>query len=588
MIAGDERVRVFRLEGKRGALIAVYFPPRGRLHPLGDVLVAPAFGEEMNRCRSMVSMQARELAGMGIGVLVLDPLGTGDSAGEFSDATWAFWKEDLQAGIQWLRHHGNGCRALWGVRLGAIMAAELAVEDPRIEQLLFWQPVVDGKQFFTQFLRIRIAAELEQSGRVASTGELRELAAAGGTVEVSGYRLSGKLAQEIDTLRLPDVKELGRTAVIWCEVLPAADSTVQRANAKVVEAWQQAGVGVQLMRVVGPSFWHVHERAVAPELLVGTTRLMAECARGSSTSMGNAAVSALNGTLDSESVSEYPIVFGCDGDDLIGVLHRSAAEKRRGIVIVVAGGPQYRAGAHRQFVALARVLANRGYPTLRFDLRGMGDSSGEHRGFQQSEADIRSAIDALLAHEPRLESVVLLGECESASGILFYAFRDERVQGAILVNPWVRTDGGRATVILKHYYLQRLASREFWRKVAARQFNLIVALRSFVATIENYVAGRKLRSYTIGEDSDIANLPLPVKTATGLRRFHGPVMILMSGSDYIAREFDEITRTSKAWAGLLNESRVTRKDIAGADHTFSREVWKRQAQDWICDWLETW
>lgn len=146
-------VCTFFLEGPRGSLMAVYYPPEGKAHPLGDVLVAPAFAEEMNRCRSMVSMQAREFARIGIGTLILDPLGTGDSAGDFGEATWAMWREDLQAGARWLRAHGNGCRMLWGIRLGAIMAVELAVADPGIERLLFWQPVVDGKQFFTQFLR---------------------------------------------------------------------------------------------------------------------------------------------------------------------------------------------------------------------------------------------------------------------------------------------------------------------------------------------------------------------------------------------------------------------------------------------------
>ena len=51
-------------------------------------------------------------------------------------------------------------------------------------------------------------------------------------------------------------------------------------------------------------------------------------------------------------------------------------------VIILIGGPQYRAGAHRQFVHLARSLADEGIACLRFDFRGMGDSSGEARTFR--------------------------------------------------------------------------------------------------------------------------------------------------------------------------------------------------------------
>lgn len=576
------------LEGSRGALLAVYYRPVGEGHPLGDVLVVPAFGEEMHRCRSMVSMQARELAKIGIGTLVLDPLGTGDSAGEFGEANWAIWQEDLRAGIRWLRVQGNGCRTLWGIRLGAIMAAELAVEDAGIERLLLWQPVVDGRQFLTQFLRIRIAAEIEQSGGAKSTDSLRNLAATAGSVDVSGYRLNGRLVQDLDNLRLPDSERLAHIEVSWCEVLPAADSNVQRANAKALEEWQQGGVKVKLARVVGPSFWQVHERATVPELLAVTTRFMLTHP-GSSHAIANAVTTPISyGTAIAGGMMERPVIFRCGEDDLIGIVHSCNSEQSRAVIIVVAGGPQYRAGAHRQFVSLARKLADRGYPVLRFDLRGMGDSAGEHLGFQDSGPDIRSAIDALLLCEPKVKTVVLLGECESASGILFYAFRDPRVAGAVLVNPWVRTEGGRAEVVLKHYYFDRLTSPDFWRKIVSGKFNPFVAIGSLATTVKIYLEGQKVRSHMVRDVAEFSNLPLPMKTAEGLRRFHGPVLILMSGNDYIAREFDEAAKSSKAWAGLLNEPRVMRKDIADADHTFSREEWKRQAQDWVCDWLGSW
>ncbi len=592
MNAGGGALRAFLLEGRGGARLALYYAPQGAPHPLGDVLFAPSFGEEMNRCRAMVATQARELARIGIGTLVLDPYGTGDSAGEFSEATWEQWRDDLRAGMAWLRAHGNGCRALWGVRLGALMASELAAADGGIEQLVFWQPVVDGKQFFTQFLRIRIAAELEQNGGIKSTEELRKMAASGQNIEVSGYQVNGQLARELDALKLPEAAGVRAQRVFWSEVLPAADSNVPRANTKVVEAWQAGGLNVTFEKVVGPSFWQVHEREVAPDLIQVTTSYLYGLAQAATT-VANEAVASGEASLAESPVTlatrEYPVLFNCAGDELAGLIHRGKPGAKRGVVIVVAGGPQYRAGAHRQFVSLARKLATRcGYPVLRFDLRGMGDSAGEHRGFQHSDTDIRAAIDALLKHEPGLESVVLLGECESASGILFYAYRDPRAQGVVLVNPWVRTEGGRAEVIMKHYYLSRLTSKDFWRKVVGGKFNPVESLGSFFTTVRSYLSGRKLRRVTASDGADIANLPLPVKTAAGLRRFRGKVLILMSGNDYIAREFDEVIRSSQAWVGLLDDPRVLRRDLEGADHTFSREHWKRQASDWVCEWVASW
>jgi len=84
---------------------------------------------------------------------------------------------------------------------------------------------------------------------------------------------------------------------------------------------------------------------------------------------------------------EEALVFDCGGSSLIGVLSGAALAAERGVLIVV-GGPQYRAGSHRQFTLLARHLAERGVPTLRFDYRGMGDSDG---GYGLSSAWTRTS-----------------------------------------------------------------------------------------------------------------------------------------------------------------------------------------------------
>ncbi|MBS0446991.1 MAG: hydrolase 1, exosortase A system-associated [Proteobacteria bacterium] len=578
--------RPFLLQGSRGALFAVYFPPAGTPHPAGDVLVVPPFAEEMNRCRAMLSLQARALAAIGIGTLIVDPYGTGDSAGEFEDGSWAIWRDDLTRALAWLRRHGQGCSSLLAVRLGALMAAELAEADGRIEHLLYWQPVLNGKQFHTQFLRIRIAAEMEQPDRIKTTNELRALSARGEAVEVSGYRIGPALSGELDRLALDDAARLGAARVDWFEVLAAADSVVPPASAKAHEAFRAAGADVHLATVVGPPFWHVHERELAPELIAATTACVQawRCRDGAARSTTDVA------EVPAASAAELPITFGCAGDLLCGILHRGRADARRGVVIVVAGGPQYRAGAHRQFVGLARRLAAQGHPVLRFDLRGMGDSSGRYVGFQQSEPDLRAAIDALLAQTPRLDEVVLLGECESASGILFYAWKDARVRGTVLVNPWVRTEEGQAQVIIKHYYLDRLRSRDFWRQVRAGRYDVKASLSSLVDVVRAYVRGRRMMAKASAgpAEQDISGLPLPVKTAAGLSRFKGKVLLMMSGRDYIAREFDEVTAASRAWDGLLADPRIVRRDIEGADHTFSKAAWKNAAAGAVVEWIGAW
>ena len=50
------------------------------------VLYLHPFAEEMNKCRPMLALTARQLAARGVQVLAVDLHGTGDSSGEFRDA----------------------------------------------------------------------------------------------------------------------------------------------------------------------------------------------------------------------------------------------------------------------------------------------------------------------------------------------------------------------------------------------------------------------------------------------------------------------------------------------------------------------
>ena len=129
------------------------------------------------------------------------------------------------------------------------------------------------------------------------------------------------------------------------------------------------------------------------------------------------------------SLIEYPVCFRCNGETLVGILHPAAAPSETGIVIVV-GGPQYRIGSHRHFVELGRELSNNGVPVMRFDVRGMGDSSGTFPGFEAIDDDIAAAIDVFIREEPYIENVVLWGLCDGASASMFYAPRDRRLDQA--------------------------------------------------------------------------------------------------------------------------------------------------------------
>jgi len=288
-------------------------------------------------------------------------------------------------------------------------------------------------------------------------------------------------------------------------------------------------------------------------------------------------------------LTENGFTFPCDSAALVGVLHDGAAGARRGVLIVV-GGPQYRVGSHRQFLLLARHLAAAGIPTFRFDHSGMGDAEGEGKHFEDLDRDIRSALDAFLVRCPRLEEIVIWGLCDAASAALLYAWRDPRVTGLVLLNPWVRTRVTVSRAYLKHYYSRRLFEPVFWRRLFAFELDVKDSTRSLLRHVANALEKpRDFRGVQSGsEGGDSLGRGLPERMANGFKRFSGRVLLVLSGADLTAAEFKEAVRCSQLWQRLLEDDRVSQRELEEADHIFSRKVWRDQVAHWTREWIESW
>jgi len=291
-------------------------------------------------------------------------------------------------------------------------------------------------------------------------------------------------------------------------------------------------------------------------------------------------------------MSEAAISFDCGGDPLVGILHLPPHPRKRGIVMVVGGGPQYRAGGHRQLTLWSRALCEQGYAVMRFDYRGMGDSHGPFRGFTDVDDDIRSAVDRFVAAVPELQEVVLWGECDASSAILLYAYRDRRVKAAVLLNPWVRTEAVAAQAILRFYYVQRLMQPAFWKKLFSGKLDLAESLRSGWALVKQSrrsSGAPAAPAPATALDAPIPrHLPLAESLLIGLSRFGGPIMLVLSGRDLIAREFDVLTTSSPAWRQAMKDKAVTRFDMTEGDHTFSSAAQRARVVEWGLEWLGRW
>ena len=276
------------------------------------------------------------------------------------------------------------------------------------------------------------------------------------------------------------------------------------------------------------------------------------------------------------SAPERGIVFGCAGEELVGVVHPVASSVARGVLVVV-GGPQYRVGSHRQFVLLARRLAAAGVPVLRVDSRGMGDRGGAMRDFAAAGEDIASAIDALVGAQEGLREVVLWGLCDAASAAVLHAAGDARVAGMVLLNPWVRTEQGEAKAVLRHYYGRRLLQPELWQKLLTLRFDWRGSLRSLAAL--------RRRARTDEGAGRGEGASLPERMAARLAQFARPVLFVLSGRDLVAAEFRDCAAAAPQWQAIFARADVTRRELPDADHTFSSAAWRDEVADATLAWV---
>jgi len=265
----------FFLDTSRGKRFCLYHPP-AKPSPKGDaILYIHPFAEEMNKSRRMAALQSRAFAAAGTGVLQLDLYGCGDSEGDFADADWKIWKQDISCARQWLLHQGFVSIHLWGLRLGALLALDYAREvSQEFVQFILWQPVINGQAFLTQFLRLQLGNELisADDGVKSNVKWLREQLHAGNSREIAGYTLAPALAVTIDSLKINRLTTANQT-VHWFEIIPQAGREQAPAGRGVIEEWQQAGVDVRLTLVPGLPFWATQEISECPELVIATTSL---------------------------------------------------------------------------------------------------------------------------------------------------------------------------------------------------------------------------------------------------------------------------------------------------------------------------
>ncbi len=225
------------------------------------------------------------------------------------------------------------------------------------------------------------------------------------------------------------------------------------------------------------------------------------------------------------------LTFACEGETLVGTLDTAASATG---LLIVSGGNEQRSGPWDSQAQIAAKIALAGFPVLRFDRRGVGDSSGENGSFTASSPDIAAALQAFRAHVPTLKRVVAFGNCDAASALMLA--QGAGLDAMVLANPWTfepEVEAPEPEVeaepeptpmppsVLRRHYLKRLTDpRAVWRLLTGK-----VEVRKMASSLVEAVK------------SDAPPSSLAQQMAEGLVAFQGPVTILLAENDRTAQAF---------------------------------------------------
>ncbi len=563
-----------------GAIPIAFGPEGGRcfgwFHPaasstrgVGIVLCKPV-GYEGNCAYETFTELAERLASVGFPVIRFDYQGTGDSSGSDADPDRVrAWQGSVSSAIDEVQSLGGVSRVgLFGIRIGATLAAHAAAAKGGVESLALWAPCVSGRHF---------ARELKMSSQVAAPN--REPSFAGlaeGDIEALGYLYTGATLRDLSTLDLMKLRPWPSRAVLFVgrDDMPG--------EGPLPGALRSAGVQVTHRDLPGYAFMMVepHEGEVAVSTLEAIVDwycsvhpVEAEASPSRPLMLPEQRESIFDG------VRETPLLFGSE-QNLFGILSEPAETlpgddpRSRVALLMLNVGTNHRVGPNRMYVKMARSWAARGYRSLRFDLAGIGDSrtaagySATRLYSRGSTVDVQAAMDALGALG--CDQFVLVGLCSGAYVAFQTARADTRVAGQILMNPrrlaW--RDGDTLESVMKQSY----KSTHFYRRALFEPKTYVRLLRGEIdargimrrvgslAVARLRRAAQQLRGSAPTEEEVLANMRQLCHRGTSMLLIVGAED---DGLDYL--EFHLGTR-GQNMRGAPNFSMVF---VEGTDHTFS-------------------
>lgn len=572
-------------------LFGAFHPTRSARHRGAAVVLCGPFGHEELHAHRAQRHLAERLSDAGFPALRFDYDATGDSAGDDREGgRVAAWRDSVLAAVSAIREKTSLSRVvLVGLRAGALLALTVAASAPEgqsvADRLVLWNPVLSGKAHLRELLRLHKVLFPKGKGDEPKSPYDEAL---GFIVRKDTLADMGKL----DATVLPQ-KPASACLVIGGNDNPSED--------KLLEALRSAGVEVEYKHLPGHPFLVTdpHKSDVPDEMLGAIVDYLSQAypEDGESNRQAPSRTTRWETTITRGPQNEE--AWQIEGEKpRFGVLTLPADKPSpsgdgpgpgggKPAVILMNAGSIHRVGPNRSFVRMARRWADLGYPVLRMDLSGIGDSPAPE-GCVENLPYPRDAVKDAQAAMSALESrgiatkFILSGLCSGADIAFRTAVIDRRVSGAWMVNPQAFYFPSSDTLkeymraeLQATYYENAFWQPERWKRVLRGEVDLKRVAGVMRDKVESAVRRRVTRLF--GEKTESEGKPESRDVIADLRSIaaRGADTFLLCSEDdpglvYLQKYF------GGGLDGLTGLPGYRREIVKNTDHTFT-PLWSQDA-----------
>lgn len=535
-------------------------------------LIVPPFGWEDVCSYRPLRILARSLAEAGIPTLRFDLPGTGDSSGGLLDSgllpAWITSISDAAAELR--AAAGVEQVALVGVRLGAMLGMVAASRDPNFRDLVLWGPASSGR---AEFRELRAFANMER-WEYSTQAPAPSPPIPG--FEVGGFLISPETQRDLEALDLSALSGLRGRRIL----LLSRDHL--RPDPNLVRAFESAGCTLQLATGSGYSEMMAPPHEALPPVSVAHAILdfLAGGRPAQAKSPALASIESRDAQRREPSLIESVYTIRASSESIFGVLAEPVAGVPPAdwcILFLNAGGVRH-TGPNRMWVDAARRWAARGVASLRFDLRGIGESDGPQNLdiaalYQEGLVDqVELAMESL--HSTRgFQRFAAIGLCSGAFWAFHAAIHNPAVRAAVLLNPrlffWDPEVDRRR---LLRRTAQGLGSSADWRRVVSGGVQTQDLKRAAKTLFVRLRTGRR------DADSHLQIPPLRMTAAWKSIERHGTrLSLIFTEGEPLLREMQEEGQMPPE-----TNSRVRCVQIGSAGHTF-RPQWAQRVAHQLID-----